>query len=118
MLLTEEMKAGLKKKEFEVYYQPIINLKTMQVEGAEALLRWNHPRFGLTVPGKFIRLAEISGLIPDIGEYVLEEVIYQHKRWSEFGFRDIDISINVSAHELFVYQLTVERPSQCYAQSG
>ena len=105
MLLTEEMKVGLEKREFEVYYQPIIDLKTMDVGGAEALIRWNHPRLGLITPDKFIYLAEISGLIMDIGEYVLEEVIRQHRHWNEFGFKDIEISINLSARELLTYQL-------------
>ncbi len=105
MLMTEEMKAGLEKREFEVYYQPIIDLKTMEVGGAEALVRWNHPRLGLITPDKFMQLAEVSGLIIDIGGYVLEEVIRQHRHWSEFGFRDIEISINLSARELLTYQL-------------
>ncbi len=105
MIMTEEIKKGLLNKEFEVYYQPIIDLKTMHVKGAEALIRWNHPRLGLLTPIKFIHLAEISGLIVDIGEFVLEEVIYQHKRWGEYGFKDIEISINLSARELLTYQL-------------
>ena len=105
MLMTEEIKAGLEKREFEVYYQPIIDLKTMDIGGAEALIRWNHPRLGLIAPDKFIHLAEVSGLIIDIGEFVLEEVIRQHKHWSEFGFKDIEISINLSARELLTYQL-------------
>ena len=105
MLMTEEMRRGLEGKEFEVYYQPIIDLKTMRVAGAEALIRWNHPRLGLIGPDKFIRLAEVSGLIMDMGEYVLNEVIYQHKRWSDLGFKMIQISINISARELLSYQL-------------
>jgi polar amino acid transport system substrate-binding protein len=105
MLMAEEMKEALKKSEFKVYYQPIIDLKTMDVRGAEALIRWNHPRLGLITPDKFIHLAEVSGLIIDIGEYVLEEVIRQHRHWSEFGFKDIEITINLSARELLSYQL-------------
>ena len=105
VLMVEEMKAGLEKGEFEVYYQPIIDLKTMSIEGAEALIRWNHPRLGLIGPNKFIHLAEVSGLIIDIGEYVLKEVIRQHRHWSEFGFKNIAISINLSARELLTYQL-------------
>ena len=105
MIMTDEIKSGLKKKEFEIYYQPIISLKTMQVEAAEALIRWNHPRLGLIGPDKFIHLAEISGLIVDIGEYVLEEVIRQHKHWAQFDFKNIEISINISARELLTYQL-------------
>jgi EAL domain-containing protein (putative c-di-GMP-specific phosphodiesterase class I) len=104
MLLTNEIKLGLEREEFEVYYQPIIDLETEQVIAAEALIRWNHPRFGLIAPDRFIHLAELSGLIKDIGEYVLKEVIYQHKRWSDYGFKNIEISINISARELLVYK--------------
>lgn len=104
-IMTEEIKRGLKNREFEIYYQPIISLKTMQVEAAEALIRWSHPRLGLIGPDKFIPLAEVSGLIVDIGEYVLEEVIGQHKKWVEFNFKSIEIAINISARELLTYQL-------------
>jgi polar amino acid transport system substrate-binding protein len=104
-IMTEEIKKGLKNREFEIYYQPIISLKTLQVEAAEALIRWNHPRLGLIGPDKFIHLAEVSGLIMDIGEYVLEEVIRQHKHWIEFNFKSIEITINISARELLTYQL-------------
>jgi diguanylate cyclase (GGDEF)-like protein/PAS domain S-box-containing protein len=103
---VEEMKIGLEKNEFEVYYQPIVNLETNEVNAAEALVRWNHPKHGLLTTDKFIRLAEVSGLIMDIGEFVLEEVISQHKKWHEFGFRDIEISINISARELLTYHLS------------
>jgi len=105
IILIDEIKAGLQKKEFQVYYQPIINLKTMQVHGAEALVRWNHPRFGMITPEKFIHIAETSGLVVKIGEFVLEEVIFQQKRWDELGFKAIEVSINISARELIHYQL-------------
>jgi len=103
---VEEIKIGLEEGEFEVYYQPIVNLETNEVNAAEALVRWNHPKHGLLTTDKFIRLAEVSGLIMDIGEFVLEEVISQHKKWHEFGFRDIEISINISARELLTYHLS------------
>ncbi len=102
MLLTNEIKLGLERKEFEVYYQPVIDLETEQIRGAEALIRWNHPRFGLITPARFIHLAELSGLIRDIGDYVLKETIYQHRRWSDYGFKNIEISVNISAYELLV----------------
>ncbi len=104
-IMTEEMKKGLKSGEFEVYYQPIIDLKTLDVAGAEALIRWNHPRLGLLTPAKFMHLAEASGLIMGIGEFVLEQVIFQHQRWNELNFKDVEISINISARELLTYQL-------------
>ena len=104
--MVEEMKMGLIEGEFEVYYQPIINLKSAKITAAEALIRWNHPLQGLLTPDKFIRLAKVSGLIIDIGEFVLEQVITQHKKWHDFGFNDIEISVNISARELLNYQLS------------
>ncbi len=104
-MMTEEMESGLKNGEFEVYYQPIIDLKTLDVAGAEALIRWNHPRLGLLTPANFMHLAEASGLIMNIGEFVLEQVIAEHKRWNELNFKDVEISINISARELLAYQL-------------
>ncbi len=68
-------------------------------------MRWNHPRFGMITPEKFIHIAETSGLVVNIGTFVLEEVIFQQKRWSELGFKSIEISINISARELIYYQL-------------
>jgi len=114
---VEEMKIGLRENEFEVYYQPIVNLETNEVNAAEALVRWNHPKHGLLTTDKFIRLAEVSGLIMDIGEFVLEEVISQHKKWHEFGFRDIEISINISARELLTYHLS-EKLEQLFMDHG
>ncbi|RLA73646.1 MAG: hypothetical protein DRG30_06020 [Epsilonproteobacteria bacterium] len=104
-IMIEEMKRGLKSGEFEVYYQPIIDLKTLDITGAEALIRWNHPRLGLITPAKFMHLAEASGSIMGIGEFVLEQVISQHKQWNELNFKDVEISINISARELLAYQL-------------
>ena len=116
MLLTNEIKLGLDRKEFEVYYQPIIDLNTKYVVGAEALIRWNHPRFGLIAPDKFIYLAEISGLTRDIGEFVLSDVVRQHKHWREYGFKNIEISVNISSKELMVYK-TVERLKELFDEN-
>jgi len=102
---ADEMRAGLENGEFEVYYQPIIDLKSTDIVGAEALVRWNHPELGLLTPNKFIRPAEESGLIMNIGEFVIEEVISQHKSWMEEGLRGVEISVNISARELLEYQL-------------
>jgi predicted signal transduction protein with EAL and GGDEF domain len=108
IVLSEEIKSGLKKKEFLVYYQPIIDLHTDDVIAAEALVRWKHPEHGLIRPGTFIDLAEKTGLILDIGEYVLTEVIHQRKTWSEFGFKNIEISVNLSPRELHIPQLAIK----------
>jgi len=95
-----EIRTGLAHKEFILHYQPIIDLATGSVVGAEALVRWKHPRLGLIKPDKFISLATRSGLIMEIGDFVLHEAIRQRKIWSKFDFRDIWISINFSSREL------------------
>lgn len=104
-IMIDEMREALESGDFEVYYQPIIDLRSTDIYGAEALVRWNHPILGILTPDKFIGLAELSGLIVDIGEFVLSEVITQQKHWSQSGFNNIEISINISARELLVYQL-------------
>ncbi len=115
--LVEEIKSGLKNREFEVYYQPIIDLRSTSIVGAEALVRWNHPELGLLMPNRFIRLAEESGLIVGIGEFVIEEVISQHKKWLEEGLESVEISVNLSARELLEYQLA-EKLEQLFKESS
>ncbi|MEA3419576.1 MAG: bifunctional diguanylate cyclase/phosphodiesterase [Campylobacterota bacterium] len=108
ILMNEEIESGLKKKEFIIYYQPIIDLHTDDVIAAEALIRWKHPKHGLIGPEAFIDIAQKTGLILDIGEYVLTEVIHQRKTWSEFGFKNIEISVNLSSRELHIPQMAVK----------
>jgi len=83
-------------KQFEIYYQPIINLKTGNIEKAEALLRWNKPNKGLVLPDEFISLAEKSGLIVKIGEWVYKETMNQNHTWRNKYKKDLQISINKS----------------------
>ncbi len=98
--LYNEMYEGLKRKEFELYYQPFIDMKTDSIVGAEALIRWNHPERGLVPPGLFIPIAEKSGIIVDIGKFVIEEAIKQQKRWEIFKFNKLQISINLTLREI------------------
>ena len=98
--LYNDMHQALKKNEFEVYYQPIVESKSREVVSAEALIRWHHPQHGLIMPYIFIPIMEKTGLIIELGEYVLEEVLKQQKRWELFKFKQIDISINLSLLEL------------------
>jgi len=98
--LYNEMFDGLKRKEFELYYQPFIDMKTDKIVGAEALIRWNHPQRGLVPPGLFIPIAEKSGIIVDIGKFVIEEAIKQQKRWEIFKFNKLQISINLTLREI------------------
>lgn len=90
------MYRALERNELEVYYQPQISLSTKKIVGLEALLRWNHPKLGLVSPGKFIHLAEQTGLINPIGKWVLHTVCMQNKAWQEAGLPHIRIGVNLS----------------------
>lgn len=94
--LIIDLHDALKLKQFEVYYQPIVDLKTMKIKKAEALLRWNHPEYGIVSPNDFIPLAEESGLIIDIGNWVYYEATRQTKQWNDQFDPEFQISINKS----------------------
>jgi len=99
-LLETDLRQAIRRQEFELYYQPKINLHTGAVSGAEALLRWRHPVRGVVSPAHFISIAEESGMIVPIGQWVLREVCRQGKAWREAGLAPIRLAINVSAVEL------------------
>jgi polar amino acid transport system substrate-binding protein len=98
--LYNDMHQALEKNEFEVYYQPIVKSVSQEVVSAEALIRWHHSKHGLIAPYIFIPIMEKTGLIVELGEYVLEEVLKQQKRWELFKFKQIEVSINLSLLEL------------------
>ncbi|MGC1308711.1 MAG: EAL domain-containing protein [Phormidesmis sp.] len=91
------LRYALERDEFEVYYQPQLNLKTGQIEGSEALIRWYHPEHGYISPAKFVPLAEETGLIVPIGQWVLETACAQAKRWQNMGLGLSYISVNLSS---------------------
>jgi diguanylate cyclase (GGDEF)-like protein/PAS domain S-box-containing protein len=90
---------ALDKREFELLYQPKMNLKTGAVVGAEALIRWRHPDRGLVEPGQFVPIAEDCGLITPIGRWVVREACRQAQAWQDAGLRPIPVSVNISAVE-------------------
>lgn len=98
--LHSDMPGALSKGEFEVYYQPIVKVENEEVVAAEALIRWKHPQYGMIPPDVFITLMERTGFIVKLGQYVLEEVLKQQKRWALFHFKEIEVSINVSMIEI------------------
>src|SRR5690625_1936060 len=100
LTLETELHKALKEEQFELFYQPQLNVHTREVEGFEALLRWNHPTKGYIMPLEFIPYAEKTGLIIDIGRWVLEEACKQNKRWQEKGYKPVKISINTSAKQV------------------
>ena len=100
MALETSLRPALARGEFELHYQPRIDLRSMAMVGMEALIRWNHPERGLVSPAQFIPIAEETGLIAPIGRWVLREACLQTGRlMTEFG-REICVSVNVSARQL------------------
>lgn len=99
LALQSSLRHALERQELIVYYQPQVNLKTGQIIGAEALLRWQHPERGLVSPDKFIPIAEETGLIVPIGEWVLKTACKQIKIWQDAGFSDLRIAVNLSSRQ-------------------
>lgn len=97
--LEAELRKAIKNKEFVLYYQPQFNLMTQKINRVEALIRWEHPTIGIISPIKFIPLAEETGLIMDIGEWVLFESCRAAKKWQDQGLDPITVSVNVSAKQ-------------------
>jgi diguanylate cyclase (GGDEF)-like protein/PAS domain S-box-containing protein len=96
MQLATDLRDALKENQFVVYYQPIVSIATGEIHKAEALIRWQHPKRGLISPADFIPIAEETGLIIDIGEWVFEQVIHQVAHWRTNYRADFQISINKS----------------------
>ena len=109
--LENSLFKAFNQNEFKLVYQPKVSLKTGELVGAEALIRWHHPEKGLVSPDIFIPIAEDTGLIKLIGKWVLEEACKQNKRWQDAGLAAIPVAINVSPVELkrtnFLHQVSV-----------
>lgn len=101
LILENDLRKGLERKEFVVYYQPKVNTQSGIISGAEALIRWIHPEKGLIPPGDFIPLAEETGLIISIGEFVLREAAKQAVVWQYTNDTSIPISVNLSTRQFF-----------------
>jgi polar amino acid transport system substrate-binding protein len=97
--LENQLLRALRRDEFTIHYQPLVDTKTWRLIGAEALIRWEHPELGIIPPAEFVPLAEENGLIAPIGEWVLFTACSQLKYWHGAGFRDLHLSVNVSAKQ-------------------
>jgi len=99
LMLENDLRKALERKELVLYYQPLIELSSGRIAGAEALVRWNHPRLGLLPPLEFIPMAEETGLIVPIGEWILENVCMQGKTWNEMGLSPFRMTVNLSMRQ-------------------
>ena len=97
--LENDLRRAIERREFRVYYQPIIDLETDEVSGFEALVRWYHPERGLVPPDEFIAIAEETGLIVDIGIGVLRESCRQLREWQSTGLKSLSVAVNLSAKQ-------------------
>ncbi|MDT4968257.1 MAG: hypothetical protein QOJ64_2994 [Acidobacteriota bacterium] len=99
LALENQLRWAIERKEFRVYYQPQVRIDTGQIVGMEALVRWEHPELGLVSPAEFIPLAEDTGLISPIGEWVMRTACAQTKAWHECGFNSLHVSVNLSPRQ-------------------
>ena len=97
--LENEIRKAIENEQFELCYQPKVDAETWSLVGAEALLRWNHPERGAITPDEFIPVAEETGLIVPLGQWVLREACKQVKAWSVFPFGAVPVSVNISSHQ-------------------
>lgn len=98
-LMESHLRRAIEKEELTIHYQPQVNLATGEIDSFEALLRWNNRKFGYVSPMQFIPLAEESGMIMQIGDWVLEEVCKQLEYWQEKGYRPVRIAVNISPNQ-------------------
>jgi diguanylate cyclase (GGDEF)-like protein/PAS domain S-box-containing protein len=98
-MIERHLRHALARGELVLHYQPRVDLRDNRVTGAEALVRWQHPELGMVAPGRFIPVAEETGLIEDIGNWVLREACEQNQRWIASGLPPLHIAVNVSARQ-------------------
>ena len=99
LVLESNIRPGLERSEFIVQYQPQVDIRGFQVVGMEALVRWQHPSLGLLYPGEFVTIAEETGLIIALGDFVMRTACAQNKHWQDKGLQQMRISVNFSARQ-------------------
>jgi len=100
LALEHRLRFALERREFELHYQPKVNVVTRRIEGAEALLRWRSPEDGLVSPGAFLPLLESIGLIVPVGEWVVEQAARDCQEWSRAGLPPIRVAVNIATTQL------------------
>ncbi len=117
MAVETDLRRAVERKEFQLYYQPLVDLAGGRIAGAEALIRWNHPGRGLVSPAEFIPVAEESGLIVPMGNWVLREAAQQNRAWKQAGLPPLRVSVNLSARQ-FTQDDVVARVREALKESG
>lgn len=117
MMLTNNLYRALEKNELELNYQPQVCIKTKEIIGMEALVRWNHPELGRIPPSVFIPIAEQTGLIHSIGEWVLQTACRQNKAWQDLGFKPLIMAVNISVEQFRSGNL-VHMVEECLKETG
>ena len=115
--LEKHLRNALERKEFILHYQPQVDLTSGAIVGMEALIRWQHPELGMVSPDQFIDLAEETGLIVPIGEWVLRTACAQNKAWQGAGLGQLRIAVNLSARQ-FAHKNLVETVASILAETG
>jgi len=99
LVMKSSLRRALERNEFELFYQPQVDIISGQIVGAESLIRWMHPDLGLVSPNKFIPILEETGLIAEVGEWVLETACEQNRQWQDQGYSPIQIAVNLSPRQ-------------------
>jgi len=106
LALETSLRRAIQNEEFLLHYQPRVSADSLEITGVEALVRWQHPQLGLVLPSEFIPLAEDTGLIVPIGEWVLRHACVQNKRWQLQGFPALHMAVNMSARQFHEHDVT------------
>ena len=117
LAMESSLRRAVERNEFLLHYQPKLDLRTGAIAGVEALVRWQHPDWGMVSPAQFIPLAEETGLIVQIGEWVLKAACEQNKRWRDQGILPLRVAVNLSARQ-FARKTLLSDIAKTIAQSG
>jgi len=117
LMLETSLRRGLEREEFHLVYQPLLDLKTGRLVGMEALVRWQHPDLGLLLPGKFIPIAEETGMIIPLGDWVLSAACRQNRQWQDEGLPPLRVAVNLSARQ-FVQANLGHRVAEILQETG